>query len=139
MTGQEQDIEARRAALAAAEQRAAVAEQALARASNEARVLRQRLEGFVVNIPGILWESYFQQSPADSIVDYVSELIEPLSGYTADKWKQPNFWIELVHPEDRPGAIEASTLVLFATDLRSITTCSTLKAGIAYALARRRR
>lgn len=77
-------------------------------AAQRAKVLEQRLDGFVHNIPGILWESYFQQSPQDSIVDYVSAMIEPLSGYTADQWKQPNFWLELIHPEDRPGALEAS-------------------------------
>lgn len=76
--------------------------------AQRAKVLTQRLDGFVQNIPGILWESYFQQSPADSIVDYVSPMIEPMSGYTAEQWKQPNFWLELIHPEDRPGALAAS-------------------------------
>lgn len=76
------------------------------------RVLRQRLEGFVENIPGILWESYFKQSPETLVVDYVSDMIEPMSGYTPDEWKQPNFWLELIHPDDRAGAL-ADGEVLF--------------------------
>ncbi len=90
-------MEALRAALQAAETRAARAEQ-------ENRALHQRLEGFEANIPGILWENYFQQSPEDSIVDYVSDVIEPLSGYTVEEWKRPNFWLELIHPDDRAQA-----------------------------------
>ena len=111
MTDAEHDLAALRSALAAAEQRAADAEEALRYMTAREQVLRQRLDAFVVNIPGILWESYFQQSPRDSIVDYVSELIEPLSGYTADEWKQPNFWVELIHPEDRAEALATSQQV----------------------------
>jgi rsbT co-antagonist protein RsbR len=111
MTDGSQDIAALRAALAAAQRRAEAAEAALAFTTSSERVLRQRLDGFACNIPGILWESYFQQSPQDSVVDYVSEQIEPLSGYTSDEWKRPNFWLELIHPDDRPGAIEASQRV----------------------------
>jgi rsbT co-antagonist protein RsbR len=75
------------------------------RLAAENRVLRQRLEGFVANIPGIAWESYFQQNVELMTVDYVSDMIEPMSGYTVDEWKQPNFWLELIHPDDRPGAM----------------------------------
>jgi rsbT co-antagonist protein RsbR len=108
----ENELAALRSALAAAEQRAAAAEEALQRMSAREQVLRQRLDGFVVNIPGILWESYFYQSPDDAIVDYVSEPIESLSGYTVEEWKRPNFWLELIHPDDRPDAIVASQQVI---------------------------
>ncbi|MCY1056654.1 PAS domain-containing protein [Nannocystis sp. SCPEA4] len=74
------------------------------RLAAENRVLRQRLDGFVSNIPGIAWESYFQQSAEMMTVDYVSEVIEPMSGYTVEEWKQPNFWLELIHPDDRAAA-----------------------------------
>lgn len=105
MTDQVVDVASLQAALA-------VAEQALARATQRAEILGRRLDGFVANIPGILWESYFQQSPQDSVVDYVSERIESLSGYTADEWKRPNFWLELIHPDDRAEAAAASQQVL---------------------------
>ena len=111
MTAGEQDIAALQAALAAAEQRAATAEEALSSMTSKASLLQQRLAGLVFNIPGILWESYFQPSAEDiavGIVDYVSDRIEPISGFTADEWKQPNFWIELVHPDDREAAVAKS-------------------------------
>lgn len=75
------------------------------------RGLRQRLDGIVSNIPGIVWESYFQQSPTSQDTDYVSDMIEPMSGYTADEWKQPNFWVELIHPDDRQGALADANAV----------------------------
>lgn len=119
------EMMALRAALRAAEERAAAAEARAAELADEAqrlahenrdlaqreRVHRQRLDGFVANIPGIAWESFFQQSPEDSVVDYVSDTIESLSGYTAEEWKQPNFWLELIHPDDRAGAHADAGLV----------------------------
>ncbi|MDC0669062.1 PAS domain-containing sensor histidine kinase [Nannocystis radixulma] len=121
------EIEALRAALNAAERRVEAAESHANAAEAQrahweglARVLQQRLDGFVHNIPGIAWESYFrqspgthqspvrEQSPATMDVDYVSDLIEPISGYTADEWKQPNFWLELVHPGDKAQALADS-------------------------------
>ncbi|WP_170319258.1 PAS domain-containing protein [Polyangium spumosum] len=68
------------------------------------RALRQRLDGFVANVPGIAWESFFVEDPSRQRVGFVSEKIEALSGYTPEEWRRPNFWLELVHPEDRAQA-----------------------------------
>ncbi|MFZ6182578.1 PAS domain-containing protein [Nannocystis pusilla] len=105
MTDRDEELEALRAAVSAAEARAA----ALGRERDELalreRLLRERLDGLAAHIPGILWESYFEQSAEKMTVDYVSDRIEPMSGYTIEEWKQPNFWLELIHPDDRPRAM----------------------------------
>ncbi|WAS93550.1 PAS domain-containing protein [Nannocystis punicea] len=105
MTERQDEIEALRAALRAAEARVAELQRDNHELALRERLLRGRLDGLVTHIPGILWESYFEQSHEKMTVDYVSDRIEPMSGYTVDEWKQPNFWIELIHPDDRAGAM----------------------------------
>jgi PAS domain S-box-containing protein len=78
----------------------------------EERVLRKRLDGFVSSVPGVVWESYFDPDQRLHQADYVSDQIEALSGYAPDEWKQPGFWLTLVHPEDREMAEAASRAVI---------------------------
>ncbi|MDI1446756.1 PAS domain-containing protein [Polyangium sp. 6x1] len=80
------------------------AEQNAQEALLKERALRQRLDGFVANVPGIVWESYFAEDPTRQRVGYVSDAIQEVSGYTPQEWKQPNFWLTLIHPEDRARA-----------------------------------
>jgi len=68
------------------------------------RALRQRLDGFVANVPGIVWESYFVEDASRQRVGYVSDGIEALSGYSAEAWKKPDFWLDIVHPDDKEQA-----------------------------------
>jgi rsbT co-antagonist protein RsbR len=70
--------------------------------------LRQRLDGFVASVPGIVWESYFQAQPDAQRLDFVSESVEKITGYSADEWFQPNFWLEMVIPEDKEHAHQES-------------------------------
>lgn len=37
---------------------------------------------------------------------YISPQIEKLSGYTAQEWKDFEFWASLIHPEDRDDAVQ---------------------------------
>ncbi|PCC70578.1 PAS domain S-box-containing protein [Nannocystis exedens] len=114
MTARDEEIEALRAALRAAETRVAELERDRHELALRERLLRERLDGLAIHIPGILWESYFEQSPQEMTVDYVSDRIEPMSGYTVEEWKQPNFWLELIHPDDRPGAMADASKVFQA-------------------------
>jgi rsbT co-antagonist protein RsbR len=107
-----------REALAAAEERAARAEQRaeelagrIERAEEQGRALhdqerrmRQRLDHFLGNFPGIVWENYFNQDPEAGRVNYVAGNVEILQGYSVADWVKPTFWFEIVHPEDRERA-----------------------------------
>lgn len=66
--------------------------------------LRQRLDGFVSSVPGIVWESYFEASRDSTRLDFVSDSVESITGYTIEEWLQPHFWLEMVVPEDREHA-----------------------------------
>lgn len=78
------------------------------------RALRQRLDGFVANVPGIVWETYFASDPEKQQVDYVSDRVETMSGYTADDWRSPNFWLDIIPPEDREQAQKDTQTVMQA-------------------------
>lgn len=105
MSEAEDEIAALRAALQAAEARVAELEAENHDLALRERQLKRRFDGLVAHVPGIAWEAYFQQSPETHVVDYVSDQIEAMSGYTPEEWKRPNFWIELVHPDDRERAL----------------------------------
>jgi PAS domain S-box-containing protein len=104
ITSPGETMESLRAALESARARVAALEGLVA----EERLLRQRLDAFVSSVPGIVWEAYFQQDAEKQRVDYVSDKISALSGYTPDEWQQPNFWLDIVHPDDRTQAMTAS-------------------------------
>jgi len=76
------------------------------------RALRKRLDGFIANVPGVVWETYFENDYDKQRVDYVSEGVEALLGYSVEEWKQPNFWLSVAHPDDRAQAQEDSKNVL---------------------------
>ncbi len=66
--------------------------------------LRRRLDGFVSSVPGIVWESYFVPSRDEARIDFVSDSVYAITGYTIEEWLQPEFWLELVVPEDKEHA-----------------------------------
>jgi rsbT co-antagonist protein RsbR len=76
------------------------------------RMTEERFEGFIANVPGIVWETWFAPDASLQRVDYVSNAVEAMSGYTAEEWTRPNFWLELIHPDDRARA-EASSRAVF--------------------------
>ncbi|MDI1478830.1 PAS domain-containing protein [Polyangium sp. y55x31] len=84
--------------------RRACAEQNAQEALLKERALRQRLDGFVANVPGVVWESHFVPDPSGHRTNYVSDAVLPITGYTAEEWARPDFWRVLVHPEDHAHA-----------------------------------
>lgn len=105
-------IESLRAALAAAEERATLAEERAAALADELTRTQRRLDDFLANMPGIVWENYFEQDPERGRISYVSGNMQILLGYTIEEWLQPNFWFEIVHPEDRVIASASTQRIL---------------------------
>jgi PAS domain S-box-containing protein len=65
---------------------------------------RQRLNNIVSTVPGVVWESWIQSDGAYR-VDFVSDYIETMLGYTVDEWlAAPNFWLTIIHPDDKEEA-----------------------------------
>ncbi|HZJ43426.1 MAG TPA: MASE1 domain-containing protein [Pyrinomonadaceae bacterium] len=82
---------------------------------NQLELHRRRVQDIVDHVPGVVWEAWGQPDQANQRIDFVSSHVEQMLGYSQDEWlSTPNFWLSIVHPDDREraakeaGAIYAS-------------------------------
>ncbi len=61
---------------------------------------RQRLDSIIATIPGIVWE--FKGDPGESIsgVNFVSDYISVMLGYSPQEVEAESFWSSVIHPDD---------------------------------------
>ncbi|HYO62064.1 MAG TPA: PAS domain S-box protein [Pyrinomonadaceae bacterium] len=70
---------------------------------------RRRLDNLISSVPGVVWEAWGQPDAASQQINFVSEYVERMLGYTVAEWlSTPNFWLTIVHPEDREEAAAAA-------------------------------
>lgn len=66
---------------------------------------RQRLDNIISSVPGVVWEAWGEPDAATQRIDFVSDYVEAMLGYTVEEWlSTPNFWLTIVHPDDKDGA-----------------------------------
>ncbi|PYS49075.1 MAG: hypothetical protein DMF68_11210 [Acidobacteria bacterium] len=66
---------------------------------------RQRMDNIVANVPGVVWEAWGEPDAATQRIDFVSDYVEQMLGYSVEEWLEtPNFWLTIVHPDDREQA-----------------------------------
>ena len=62
----------------------------------------ERLDSIVANVPGVVWEAWGKPDEATQKIDFISDYVETMLGYTNEEWLgTPNFWLSIVHPDDR--------------------------------------
>ncbi len=68
---------------------------------------RARVTDIVRDVPGVVWQAWGDPgSPAGQRMDFVSDYAFRLLGYKTDEWLQsPNFWLSIVHADDREQAM----------------------------------
>lgn len=66
---------------------------------------RGLLNNIVASVPGVVWELWGEPNAAQ--VDFVSDYIETMLGYSGEWVSTPSFWLSIVHPEDREATGEA--------------------------------
>jgi PAS domain S-box-containing protein len=83
-----------------------------ARLLSEIESQRRRLNNVVANVPGVVWEAWGQPDEARQRIDFVSGHVEAMLGYGVREWlSTPNFWLSIVHPEDKErAALESSAI-----------------------------
>ena len=75
-----------------------------ARAAAHAEPDRRSL-ALLDGIPGVVWEAYGQPDAAQQRIDFISPSVETMLGYSVQEWlSTPNFWLSIVHPDDRDRA-----------------------------------
>lgn len=73
---------------------------------------RQRLNNVVANVPGVVWEAWGDPEQASQQINFVSEYVEKMLGYSAEEWlSTPNFWLSIVHPEDVARAAQEAAAI----------------------------
>ncbi|MET0646609.1 MAG: PAS domain S-box protein [Pyrinomonadaceae bacterium] len=66
---------------------------------------RRRLQDLVSSVPGVVWEAWGEPDASAQRINFVSNYVEQMLGYSVDEWlRTPNFWLTIVHPEDRERA-----------------------------------
>ena len=66
---------------------------------------RRRFENLLATVPGIVWEAYGVPDNAKQQITFVSAHVESMLGYSVQEWLDtPNFWLTIVHPDDRERA-----------------------------------
>jgi PAS domain S-box-containing protein len=73
---------------------------------------RRRMNNIVANVPGVVWEAWGQPDQATQRIDFVSDYVEKMLGYSVDEWlSTPNFWISIIHPDDKDRAAEEAAAI----------------------------
>jgi PAS domain S-box-containing protein len=86
------------------------AQQEKERLGSEIKVHRQRVEDIVAQAPGVVWEAWGEPNTATQRIDFVSNHVETMLGYSEQEWlSTPNFWLSIVHPEDQERAAKEAT------------------------------
>jgi len=67
--------------------------------------VQKRLSDILDTVPGVVWEAWGQPDGDAQRIGFVSSYAETLLGYTVEEWlATPNFWLSIVHPDDRAEA-----------------------------------
>ncbi len=78
---------------------------AQARQDREVGAERARLQAIIDSIPGVVWEAWGQPDSSKQQINYVSDHVHAMLGYSPEEWtSQPNFWLHCVLEEDRERA-----------------------------------
>jgi PAS domain S-box-containing protein len=81
------------------------AEKEKARLAEQIENQRKHLQAMVSSVPGVVWEAWGEPDAANQRIDFVSDYVTTLLGYTVEEWlSTPNFWLSIVHAEDRESA-----------------------------------
>jgi two-component system cell cycle sensor histidine kinase/response regulator CckA len=76
------------------------------RLTSELEGERMRLRDIVASVPGVVWEVWGRPDEGNQKIDFVSDYVEDLLGYSVEEWLSvPNFWLSIVHPDDRERII----------------------------------
>ena len=83
--------------------------------NSEIELHRKRIADIVAHVPGVVWEAWGKPDTGNQRIDFVSSHVEKMLGYSEQEWlSTPNFWLSVVHPDDRERAA-AEAAEIFAS------------------------
>lgn len=73
---------------------------------------RIHLRNLLSNVPGVVWEAYGRPDKTSQKIDFVSDYVEKMLGYSMEEWlTTPNFWYTIVHPDDKERAAREAAAI----------------------------
>jgi PAS domain S-box-containing protein len=73
----------------------------------------ERFLSMLGNIPGVVWELRLDEASGQWLPSFISDYMETLLGYPKQFWmKNPQFWVECIHSEDRERVRETMRRVV---------------------------
>jgi len=86
------------------------AEREKARLAAEVEAQRSRLDSIIASVPGVVWEAWGVPDESSQRINFVSDYVETMLGYTVEEWlATPNFWLSIVHEDDRERAARTAS------------------------------
>jgi PAS domain S-box-containing protein len=87
------------------------AEAERAKLTTQVEAERERLRSIVSSVPGVVWEAWGEPDAASQRIDFVSDYVEEMLGYSKEEWlATPNFWLTIVHDDDKESAAREASL-----------------------------
>jgi PAS domain S-box-containing protein len=88
------------------------AEEERAKLTTQVERERERLRSIVASVPGVVWEAWGEPDAASQRIDFVSDYVEVMLGYSKEDWLAiPNFWLTIVHEDDRERAAHEAAAI----------------------------
>lgn len=79
---------------------------------SEVELQRRRVEDIVAHVPGVVWEAWGKPNTVTHRIDFVSRHVEQMLGYSREEWfSTPNFWLTIVHPDDKERAAREAAAI----------------------------
>jgi PAS domain S-box-containing protein len=79
---------------------------------SEVELHRRRIEELVAHVPGVVWEAWGKPDAASQRIDFISSHVEKMLGYSQEEWlSTPNFWLTIVHPDDKERAAREAAAI----------------------------
>lgn len=79
-----------------------LAERARTELLEKAQRLGERLDCLISSVPGLVWEGWFQEDERNSRVNFVSDHVVAMTGYTREEYlAMDQGWFALIHPDDK--------------------------------------
>ena len=72
----------------------------------------RRLDEFLSNVPGLVWESRVSPDGASRSEHFVSQHVERMLGYTVEEWmSEPRFWLKIIPEEEREQSLRQNDAI----------------------------
>ena len=73
---------------------------------------QRRLDEFLSNVPGLVWESRVSRDRVSRREHFVSRHVHKMLGYTVEEWmSEPRFWLKIIPEEEREQTLRLNDAI----------------------------